>query len=483
MAAVDRVGRPGYGQAEHGECGSGERRGGGAEARGQGEPADPRAARVGEVERGLVGGGGQRRGRGRLLHDHQLERGAGDEGGRAEQGDGERGTPLGRHQDGEEREDRDQGRETAEEGAAQGMVRQPSARQVARRRADAEQREQQRDAGLGVPGGLGEHRRDVAVRGEQRAEARHRRPQRQPDGQGAQGRQFAAQTAARGLGVVVRDEQRQCGDRGQPDQADPEEGDPPAEVLADGGGDRHSGDVRDGQPEEHQRDGACLALGRDQAGGDDGADTEEGAVRQAAEEAGGEQPVLVGGEGGERVARDEEDHEADQDLAAGQAGGGRGEQRGADHHAERVRRDQVAGGGEGYVEVVRDVGQQAHHHELGGADAEGAHGEGEQGQGHEGAFRGSGAMERGGARNGPACRGSAGRHTDGPADGPVPCARTRPCTSMCTGFVSSAMEQTLSGPVFRQVKNRLPRPSRGRRSGDGRCWSRAASRRSPARRP
>lgn len=40
-------------------------------------------------------------------------------------------------------------------------------------------------------------------------------------------------------------------------------------------------------------------------------------------------------------------------------------------------------GGDGDVQIVGDVGQEAHHHELGGADAEGAHGEGEQGQGHE----------------------------------------------------------------------------------------------------
>lgn len=139
-------------------------------------------------------------------------------------------------------------------------------------------------------------------------------------------------------------------------------------------------------------------------------------MRQTAQEAGGEQPVLVGGEGGERVARDEEAHQGDEDLAAGHPGGGRGEQQGADDDAERVRGDQVSGGRDGYVQVVRDVGQQAHHGELGGADAEGAHGEGEQGQRHEGPF---GERGRAGLRTGSGGHAGTRAGTAAPAHGDV----------------------------------------------------------------
>ena len=55
--------------------------------------------------------------------------------------------------------------------------------------------------------------------------------------------------------------------------------------------------------------------------------------------------------------------------------GERGEDRCAEHDAERVGGDELAGERDRDGEIARDVGQQAHHHELGRADAEGAHGE------------------------------------------------------------------------------------------------------------
>ncbi len=49
----------------------------------------------------------------------------------------------------------------------------------------------------------------------------------------------------------------------------------------------------------------------------------------------------------------------------------------------RIAGDQQAGGGDGDVKIGRDLQQQAHDDEFGGADAKGTGGEGEEGDGHD----------------------------------------------------------------------------------------------------
>ena len=63
---------------------------------------------------------------------------------------------------------------------------------------------------------------------------------------------------------------------------------------------------------------------------------------------------------------------ATQQAAARQPRAEDGEHRGADDDAERVGRDEVAGGRDRHADAVGDLGQQAHRHELGGADREAA---------------------------------------------------------------------------------------------------------------
>lgn len=77
------------------------------------------------------------------------------------------------------------------------------------------------------------------------------------------------------------------------------------------------------------------------------------------------------GEGGEQIADDEQPHQQHQHPLAGDLGAEGGHQRGAEHDAERVAGDQEAGGGDGDPEVVRDLGQKPHDHELGRSDSEG----------------------------------------------------------------------------------------------------------------
>ena len=173
----------------------------------------------------------------------------------------------------------------------------------------------------------------------------------------------------------VRDQEVDRDERHEAERGDEAEGRAPAEVLADEGAERDAEDVGERQAEEHQADGAGLAVGRHHAGGDHGADPEERAVGEGGEHAGGDQQQVVRGDGRDEVADDEDADHHQQHALARQAGGQRREDRRADHHAERVGGDELAGERDRHGEVAGDVGQKAHDHELGGADAEGAHGE------------------------------------------------------------------------------------------------------------
>ncbi len=139
-----------------------------------------------------------------------------------------------------------------------------------------------------------------------------------------------------------------------------------------------------------------------------------------------------------------------------------GEQRGADDDAERVRGDQVPGGRDRDAQVVGDVGQQAHHHELGRADAESTHSEGEQGQGR-GPAGGQGGRRRG--RRGP------GHQSAGPFEG----CGGRTSVQFMFKYGTKAATPSIP-PAIPRVTSRLPLPesSPAPRSADGRCPSRGS---------
>ena len=88
-----------------------------------------------------------------------------------------------------------------------------------------------------------------------------------------------------------------------------------------------------------------------------------------------EQEHIVWRDSREKIADDKyADHQQEHAFPLHLAGRDREERR-ADHNAERIGRDELAGERDRDGEIARDIGQQAHHHELGRADAEGAHGE------------------------------------------------------------------------------------------------------------
>ena len=169
----------------------------------------------------------------------------------------------------------------------------------------------------------------------------------------------------------------------------------PAELLAQPGrrGDAH--DVRDREAEHDQRDGAALALRRRHARGHQGGDAEVRAVRQSVEEPGEHEQVEVGGQRAGGVEDGVRQHQGDEQPATGPPGPEEGQHRGAHHHAHGVRRDDVAGGRDRGPDPAGDLRQQAHGHELGGADREAAQGEGEHG---EREVPGGGLRARGGGR-------------------------------------------------------------------------------------
>jgi hypothetical protein len=102
---------------------------------------------------------------------------------------------------------------------------------------------------------------------------------------------------------------------GEADRGDDQEHDAPAHVVAQPGAGRHAHHVGEGQPGKHagQRR-RFLALVR-QARGDHGADAEEGAVRQARQEAEQHHRVEVRREGRQRVEGGKHQHEPDQHAA------------------------------------------------------------------------------------------------------------------------------------------------------------------------
>ena len=149
----------------------------------------------------------------------------------------------------------------------------------------------------------------------------------------------------------------------------------PARLLPEPGRERHSDHVGDGQAEHHARHRPAPPRRRDQARCDQAGHAEEGAVRQSVKEPCGRQHAVVGSDRADQVEDAVRRHQADQRRSPRQLGTEEREDRDPDDDAEGVRRDHVPGGRHRDVDTVRDLGQHAHGHELGGADRESANGE------------------------------------------------------------------------------------------------------------
>ena len=272
----------------------------------------------------------------------------------------------------------------ADRGAQQGPVDRP-VRQLARDpgagdHAQPEGQQEDGHRGLREPGDVGQRGGDVGVDGEHAAEADRAGEQREPHLRLGERGQLAA---SGGLGVA--------GEGGHPDddhrdghQREPGDGPvrrAPAEVEPQPGGRGHADHVGDRQPEHDQRHGAALASRRGQAGRHQGRDAEVGAVREAVEEPGHGERVVAGRQRAGRVEDRVGRHQRDQQAAARPLRPEEGQHRGAHDHAHGVRRDDVAGDRDRGVDAVRDLREQSHRHELGGADREPAHRQGEDREG------------------------------------------------------------------------------------------------------
>ena len=185
---------------------------------------------------------------------------------------------------------------------------------------------------------------------------------------------------------AVRQQHEHADQREDTDHGDGPEGGAPAELLAEQGAQRDAEHVGRGEPTEHEGDRSGLLRPLDEGRGDDRPDPEEGAVGEGGEDPPQQEQLVAGGERGDEVAGDEQDHEPGQDVLAVQAVHERGEAQGADGHGERVAGDEHAGGGLADLEVLGDLGQQAGDDEFGEADPEASEGEGEQCEGHRDPF-------------------------------------------------------------------------------------------------
>ncbi len=153
----------------------------------------------------------------------------------------------------------------------------------------------------------------------------------------------------------------------------------PAPVLSQPGGQRHAQQRGQRQPRHHQAHGARAPVGRGQRRGHQCRDAEVRAVRQARHQAQQVHREVAGRHRAGEVARGEQRHQGHQQRAPRPVGGQHGQHRRAHHHAQRVGGDHVAGLGNGDLEILRDLGQQAHDHELAGADGEAADPQGPHG--------------------------------------------------------------------------------------------------------
>lgn len=345
-------------------------------------PADPGAAGIADIEGALVQRGGKVRRLGRRLDDANLQRRHDDEDEQAPQenhrhrnsGDGAEAGKAGQQQR--------QHQERADHRRHQLPVGQPAADDVADGHAAAEQKQHPGDSTRRKAGDVGEIRLDVGEDGKQAGGSQCRDQHGQPHLQLAQHAHLAKQAAAARFGDIRWHQPGDGRDRDEADAHDSQEGGAPAEGLAKCGAAGNAEDVGQCQPGEHQRDGARPLVARHQAGCNDRADAEEGAVAEGGEDARGRQHPIIGRDGAEEIADDEQGRQPDQHWLARQMRGGQRDHRRAEDDAQCIAGDQKASRRDRNAEIGGDLRQQAHDDEFGGADAEGRNGKRKDRQGH-----------------------------------------------------------------------------------------------------
>lgn len=121
---------------------------------------------------------------------------------------------------------------------------------------------------------------------------------------------------------------------------------------------------------------------RDESSGHDRADAEEGTVAEGCDNTAEHHDLVARCEGGEDIADDEEDHEADERRLAVELGHRHSQQYRSDRDGEGIAGDEIACDGLGDTEVSGYLGQQPHDDELRESDSEPADGECEQCEWH-----------------------------------------------------------------------------------------------------
>ncbi|MCY1504750.1 hypothetical protein D9M68_389320 [compost metagenome] len=217
-------------------------------------------------------------------------------------------------------------------------IGQSRADDVAEDHAGAEDREHDRHIGKRNTCDLGQRRRDVAEDCEHAAAADGADAKHQPDLQLAKRAELAKRRCLR-IALVARhvDEGQRHGQKA--DGADDGESGPPAERLAEPRDKRRAEEGCDRQPHHHPADCARPLVRRREAGGHQGGHTEIGTMRQAGEEARGDQRVEIRCDRACKIADGENQHQRKQHAEAGEAGSKHRDQRRADDDAESIGAD------------------------------------------------------------------------------------------------------------------------------------------------
>ena len=379
--AVEHTGGHGHGQAQHRGHRTEQGRRGVTESGTDPESADPGTTRVGEVERGVVAGGGDGRRPGGLVHDEHLQRRGDTEPDGAQHDDGDHRAHRVLDGHGEQQEHHGQRCQCSVDGRAQPPVGERPRSERSERHPGPEQSQDDGHPGRGHPGDLGHHRGDVAEDREDPGETED--GGQQPEQHlGAAHRGDLPAQAHTLRGGHFGHEDHHAHQAHQGDGGDHEERGPPAHQLAEERPGGHTHDVGDGQTQEHACHGGGPARGAGHVRGDQGTDTEEGPVREPGQDPAGQDRLVSGREDGDEVADREEPHEQQQCGATGQPGGRCGQQRSAHDHTEGVGGDEVSSGGQGDAEIGGHLGQQPHDDELGRSDGEGPESQREQSEGH-----------------------------------------------------------------------------------------------------
>ena len=244
-----------------------------------------------------------------------------------------------------EAEQHQRGGQDAEEhvhAAAHAPVGEPSAGEVADRHAEAEDDEHDGHHRRGQAGHLGGERGDVAVHGEEPAEADRPDAEREPHLRAAERPQLALHGRVL-VARLPRHGEQHGHEREREDAGDGQVGDAPAGGLSEPGDRGHADHVRDRETRQHEGHAAGALARAHEARGDERRDAEVGAVRHGGDEPGHEHEAegrqQRRGDRGER----ERDEEREQQALARPAGCGGGDGRGTHDDAERVGRDDPPG--------------------------------------------------------------------------------------------------------------------------------------------